>query len=559
MKLKNAVYATQETKKVARFIGAALDAQAGGADVKTAFDSVAAESGVEQPKNFSELVGKMPEGAESQVLGAIYDGVEAYTAAHGEGPRADMIEAALQQGLAAFNPVDINGRPLFDSATSNAHDQISLQPNRAVTAIIRTIAEALPFAGYLPVDIGSNQSKLIIAQTLAGSAFGDYAVGGSLEGIQSGGNYALGCRFATLSINGGGNPAPLTVQFFTRNLVTGEPDPASTAMAILRGRTQIYVDGIPAATEPNKSVGATSPLNGSVTIAGTTYTLAGTVTPTTGAASVGSTPALPAGTHVYAEAFIDFDTAPALIPLVSVIATTYDIYATENRIYTANAFGAASQMRNEAGIDPETLATVKFQDQHTSERHYKALRQARIQGSRNNTRTFNFSFATRGTQLTRASIMQDLAAELGAASQKMANDTQDHGITHCYTGAYFASILEGCPDNIFKPSGVPKRAGIYKIGTLFNRYEMYYAPKVVIEALDGTASELLCVGVSSQPARNPFLAGDAVPPTLLPLAMNPDLKRQAAFYVRDFMQMNPHEISARGCALITITNLQPAP
>jgi hypothetical protein len=549
-----------ETIKVSRFVNAALAALENGADVKSNFDSCMAEAGLERPKMFDELAGRMPDGTESEVLGAILDGCEEYAARHGSGPSPDVVEAAIQQGVSCFNPKSLDGRPLYDSATSSAHDQISLQPNRAVTAIIRTIAEAIPFAGYLPVDIGSNQSKVIIAQTLAGSNFGDYTIGATLEGVNCGGNYALAYRLATMTSS---DRTSYAVQFFTGNLTTGEPDTTTTPVKVLRGRTNVYVNGLLCGSEvPNSnSTVANSPITGSVTIDGVTYTFTGAVTIATGAVTVTFSSQLPAtmangnAIVVSAEAYIDYDSQPGLIPLVTVIATTYDLFATENRIYTANTFGSAQQMRNEAGLDPETLATVKFQDQHTMERHYKFLKFARINGAANNSRTFNMNFVARGNQLTRAMIIQDLAATIGAASQQMANDTMDHGITHIYTGQFFGSILQGCPDFIWRPAGVPARAGIYKLGTLFGMYEVYYSPKVVQEAADGSASELICVGVSTQPARNPFLMGDAVPPTLLPLATNPDLKRQAAYYVRDFTQPNPHQVSGRGCALIKLTNM----
>jgi len=35
-----------------------------------------------------------------------------------------------------------------------------LQPNRAAVSIIHTITSAIPFAHYLPADIGSNEARI---------------------------------------------------------------------------------------------------------------------------------------------------------------------------------------------------------------------------------------------------------------------------------------------------------------------------------------------------------------------------------------------------------------
>ncbi|MOA09144.1 hypothetical protein D3C78_1289540 [compost metagenome] len=65
----------------------------------------------------------------------------------------------------------------------------------------------------------------------------------------------------------------------------------------------------------------------------------------------------------------------------------------------------------------------------------------------------------------------------------------------------------------------------------------------------------MCVGRATDVTRNPFVLGDAVAPTVIPLAVNADLKTGAGFYARNFTAVNPHQASAMGCALINVTNL----
>ena len=71
----------------------------------------------------------------------------------------------------------------MDSATSMHHDPISLQPNRAVVAILSAAGEPIPFAHYLPADIGSNQAILAIMNHRAGNTFGAYEQDGLMDGV----------------------------------------------------------------------------------------------------------------------------------------------------------------------------------------------------------------------------------------------------------------------------------------------------------------------------------------------------------------------------------------
>ena len=87
-------------------------------------------------------------------------------------------------------------------------------------------------------------------------------------------------------------------------------------------------------------------------------------------------------------------------------------------------------------------------------------------------------------------------------------------------------------------------------------FDVYYTPKGVTEAADGSSAEVLCVGRATDVTRNPFVLGDAVTPMVKPLAVNADLNEGAAFYARNFTEVNPDVPSSLGCAKITITNLK---
>ena len=97
--------------------------------------------------------------------------------------------------------------------------------------------------------------------------------------------------------------------------------------------------------------------------------------------------------------------------------------------------------------------------------------------------------------------------------------------------------------------------GIYRVGRLFSKYEVYFAPRGPSQSADLTTAKILAVGRSQQAGRCPIVLGDAVSPTPLPLAMGADLTGQQAMYARDFTNVNPHQASALGCAEINVTNL----
>jgi hypothetical protein len=69
------------------------------------------------------------------------------------------------------------------------------------------------------------------------------------------------------------------------------------------------------------------------------------------------------------------------------------------------------------------------------------------------------------------------------------------------------------------------------------------------------SANILCIGRGTSVPLNPFVLGDAVPPTMIPLAIGIDLKQGGGFYARNFTEVNPYDLAANGCALLQITNM----
>jgi hypothetical protein len=486
-----------------------------------------------------------------RIVKAILDGAAEYEARHGVSVPPDVMEYAYHM---AYGTTDTAKKlAALDSANSTHADNLSLQPNRAVVAIYSAFMEAIPFAHYLPADIQSNEGKLGIVTHKAGNAFGLYAANGSMDGIASGDPFVTSSRVHATTNSTGAHTGQLTTIQATRGTCATVASGAG-AVNLLRGRTQVYVNGRIVAREISATGSGVSTVSGSVVVSGTTHQIGGTINTDTGAIALTSTPALADAVPVHVEGFLDYDRQPSLTPSIITDVETFALFAKPWRVYTQHSIEAQTQMANELGLDPYSESLIAMQSQFANERHYEVLAKAqRLALYNGNIGAFDMAWTTQGAQKTRAQVLQDLQAVLGVVDQQMAIDTMSHGISHIYVGKYLKGMFDGLPNTVWQPSGVQARAGIYRMGRLFNKYDVYYTPKVITES--SSASQMLCIGRAPDVARNPFVLGDAVPPTVLPLAMNQDLKRGAAFYARNFTELNPHDPSSLACALINVTNM----
>lgn len=497
------------------------------------------------PACVQRVIDLMPEEDQSKVLDSVLKGAEIYRREHGVLPTGDVVHAAMQQAVAASKSLDRNGNLLDSVGSTDHHDSLSAQPNRIIVAVTSALAEGIPFAGYLPTDIGSNEARLAIINHQAGSTFGGYTQTEIMDGVNIGKPYMSAERRVALTLNAGRDAATGKVT----GVVGGTED-----TPLLRGRTLILVNGFPCAAEAhnNSSAAANSPISGSINLSDTDYAITGAVTVATGAISLAFAPALPAGTVVHAEGFIDFETGHSLIPRVVTEAPTFSLFATPWHCLNDQTISSKTQYSNELGLDLQNESLLAIRNQNAMERHRMALAKL-LALAPNNTETFDFGWSTQGDAKTRTQIWGDFMASLGRADQKMAEDTMDHGITHLYVPKSIAAQMRGLPREIFEPSGVVARPGIFRLGRLFGLYDVYYTPNLLNDT--GGSAQVLAIGRSNQVARNPIILGDAVAATYMPMGMLQDFKSRTGFYGRNFTSINPHIPSAKGAALINVTNM----
>lgn len=526
---------------------------------KGVFDSAAAEDftataasqnpGFTTPSEFQTVLDECGDKS-TYIQKALLDGVQIYEKEHGTSCPADVIESAMH---AAYSTTFAAQSQILDSASSTHHDQLSLQPNRAVVAILTTFTEAIPFAHYLPADIKSNEARLAILSHRAGDNFGGYSQNDILDGVESGEAYISSSRVHTSKPDASG---AVTGKITKIQATADTCDSTAGDLKILRGRTIVYINGLIAAQEGVSSGSGNSPISGSIDISGTVYTITGNINTDTGAYSLSTSPALPATVPVTVEAFIDFERDPDLTPTIISAVDVYSLFAKSWRVTTHQTIDTRTQMSSELGLDPYSESVIAIQSQFANERHYEALRKG-MRLAVNNLGSFDFQQAISHQDCAQAEAWRDLAAPLAQLSQTMAEKTIDHGITHLYIGKKVMGMLAGLPSSVFQPSGLAPRPTIFRVGRLFNQYDVYYTPKVVSETT--TTAQILCVGRATNVTRNPIVLGDAVAPTVLPLAINRDLRQGAGFYARNFTSVNPHTPSAMGFGLIEVTNLDYIP
>jgi hypothetical protein len=479
---------------------------------------------------------------------SLLDGIARYEQRNGFQPDAALIDAVISQAehLAdgASTKVLPDGYTLDSISTNAASTPLSHQPNRIAVAITGGLADAIPFGAYLPSDLNSNESKLAIISAIAGSDFGGYTQGKILDGTGGGLAYTRSERI--LDVTWGGDRTAATFK------ATARIGGAGAQVPLLRGRTRVVIDGFTVGVEVENGT-SSSMLSGQyVSDAGTAYAITGTVNLDTGEGAVGFNPALPASAYVEIQVFIDFERKPDLAPYINTKAQSWSLYCAPSRVLMSVTPDSRSQTQSELGADGLTIAVQAARNQAATERYIAALKKLKRVAKRTN-RTYDFDAGGRLINMTRAAVWRDFGSFAAQVDQEVANQTMEFGLSFWFVGDIGMAQFLSMDSTDFVSSGVAAKAGIYRIGKYKGKYDVFYDPYVVEETESDI--EILCVGRSAQVARNPVVFSDAVPLTLIPLAVNSDLKSGAALFKRDLTEINPHKQSALGCALLTIKNV----
>jgi hypothetical protein len=484
----------------------------------------------------------------ARAVHSLLDGIARYEHRNGHMPDGALIDAVISQAEHVADGTATNvlpgGMTLDSISTNNQSTPLSHQANRIAVAITGGLSEAMPFGAYLPSDLNSNESKLAIISAVAGSDFGGYTKGRILDGTGGGLEYTRSERMLDLVMAEDRKTGTFKV--------TAQIGGAGAQVPILQGRTRVFVDGMPVGQEVVTG-SSVSQLSGHYTrTQDEGYSITGQVNVDTGEGTVNFNPALPAGVWPEVQAFVDFERKPDLAPHINTKSVSYSLYCAPSRVLMQVTPDSNSQTRAELGADGLTIAVQAARNQVATERYVASLRKLKRIAKRTH-RVYDFDAGKQLISKTRAAVWRDFGSFAATVDQEVANNTMEFGLNIWYVGAIGMAQFLSMDSTDFVPSGVSAKAGIWRVGKYKGKYDVYYTPYVVEET--ETEIEILCVGRSAQVARNPIVLSDAVPLTLIPLAVNPDLKSGAALFKRDLTEVNPHTASAMGCALITIRNV----
>lgn len=539
--------------KVDSLVGAAredgnmLDSTSGAA--VSVIKNAVADAAKLLPERMAALLDRIDGDANKGVaVHSLLDGIARYQYRNGHMPDAALIDAVLSQAEhvadGSSTKVLPDGATLDSISTNSASTPLAHQPNRIAVAITGGLSDGIPFGAYLPSDLNSNESKLAIISAVAGSDFGGYTQGKILDGTGGGLEYTRSERI--LDVAWGADRTTATFK------VTAQIGGVGAQVPLLRGRTRVVIDGMSVGVEVDNG-GATSQLAGQYTSAtGEKYAIGGTVSLVTGAGDVSFNPALPASAYVEIQAFIDFELKPDLAPYINTRAQSWSLYCAPSRVLMQVTPDSRSQTQSELGADGLTIAVQAARTQAANERYIAALKKLKRIAKRTN-HVYDFDAGGQLINKTRAAVWRDFGSFAAQVDQVVANQTMEFGLSIWYCGAIGMAQFLSMDSTDFVTSGVQAKAGIWRVGRYKGKYDVFYSPYVIEET--DTDIEILCVGRSAQVARNPIVFSDAVPQTLIPLAVGSDLKSGAALFSRNLTEVNPHTQSAMGCALLTIKNV----
>jgi len=481
--------------------------------------------------------------ARDSVAQALSKGVDAFITAHGRAPTADVITHAIKQGHGYLDSVS------GDSVAGTEHNSLSMQANRAVVATRVSVATAIPFAAYLPQDIGSNEGKIIIASHDAIKALGLYPENGNIDGANAGKRLISPQRVTQLDGNGNGK--------ITANMVTPyQCDPDGMTVPLLKSRTQIRINGVVVATSASES--NVEVFSNTFKIESDVYAVSGSITMDTGEVNAKFTPELPENTLVQAVGFVDIekDKDMRYTPQIGVTASKKSVFAAPYRLFVEVTPESRKQFQNEIGIDPATDGMAAAQRQALIEDHYTAIKDAMVIGLHSNYMLFNFNAADQMNQKTASEIMKDLRVTLNQMSQKMAMDNGSHGGNILYADEKAAALLASLDGTIFVSSGLPKRPYVYRLGRLDNQYEVYFAGNGLLhmggKGMPATNGRLVMIGANQeQVSFNPFVAYSPYAPTVKQF----DNANQVYLMTgSSVIQPNPFTQYAKSCGVVDILN-----
>lgn len=553
--------------------------------VVAAYDSCMADAEAncsvehEIPKALIDIFDSVGPENKPYILRAIDKGIRDYQSVHGgELPRADMVATALSDGVRALS-VDgydssVNGTQL----NSSGMESNSVIPAATIVAISSRIATAIPLVAYLPNAKGSNQVPIVYGRNVAKNSFGAVKAGEYIDGKGASLQYFDPIfEFKMTQDAVDTKTYNLTTSLTYKEGTIDEPDAAVAQLPFMGGRVRIFVNGVAvgddATLQHAKFVGKSQ----IIPKHGLRFELEGVpVVVVSGVADLDNNSVkvifeneLPADSVVTAEVIADFERTEAngekgilVAPSVDVDLIPADVYAYPMRARYRATRNSIEQMQRELGIDMRGAVTAVVSSKFLLEQNIRLLR--RLKNRAMGMKRVVVADLSRGvTDTPMFNNTSEQARELLVSiSMGKVNINKILDVVPSGHDIYVTDKLSVLFDNLADDThykkfstavGAPNQiTRIGQIGTSINVYHVPEDAKLLTEVSD--SSELMLVGRSGDPVRNPFVGFTTVPFTVRE-SNTQDFVAGVTIEGTQAADINPLDRFADQCFVVQVTNL----
>lgn len=544
------------------------------------FDSIQCEPG-NRPEVLQAVFDSIGSEHHEKLDEAVRLGISTFQARNGgELPDASVIAAALHAGVSiasrAKQPDVIKA---FDSITAMHSEGVSVVPAQTIVTIAAVIANSLPFIALLPNTNNSNQVPLVSVRYVANSDFGAMSKGDYIDGEKAALPYFEG-RFEYAMSNTSGTTYGVTARTQYADFEAKTPNTSSAVLPFVSGNVSIRLNGRELAHTRERSKSVTSGVitaiakEQGVTIGNTTYKLTGSsISVGTGEISVTLNNAIPNGAVLSVHLVADWEAkdpanpkANKLNPCGIDITEEHDsVIAANVRMAITVSIESINQMAYELGLGFVGNVVALMQGKYFLEQNTRVLRDGKklaelsgwtpkvFDASRGVSGNLSAAFNTTGDLF--GEVMKYIDAACMGIKQRSGGLVTTFDLLVGDIGSIFFKQVSG--DKVKLTGAVASSYGeIVRLGTTADGKNIYHTPTcqgIITEA--PTATEIMIVGRSAEPVRNPFVGHIKTPPTVVSANPVSAFEQEVGVHASMAAEQNPLSRCAEQVGLVQIINL----
>lgn len=507
---------------------------------------------------------------------AVSKGIKAYQERNGgELPHASVISAALHAGLSVLK--DNHGVQGFDSIQALHSEAASVVPAQSIVTIASVIANSLPFIAILPNTINSNLVPVVSVRFVADSDFAATKAGDHMDGEKAALPYFEG-RFGFALVLSTGSTYTVTPRTQYLSFTAKTPDTSAPVLPFVPSNISIRLNGLEIGNTRDRknskiagSISATAKDHG-VVIGSTEYKLTGSaINLDTGLISVTLNQAIPAGAQLTVHLVADWQAKdPAtkvnkIQPCGIDVETEFDTVMAASARMTINvSIESMNQMAQELGLGFVGACIGIMQGKYYLEQNSRLLRDGKELAKLNGwVESFDASRSAAGNLAAAVNTTGDLIGEVFKYIDKVILDIahRSGGTTSMYdlvVGDNGSLFFKQLPAEKFTPTGAfaSSYGEMVRIGSTPDGKNVYHSPnpQQIISESD-TTSEILVIGRSAQPVRNPFVGFIATPPTVVSAQPVSEFETNCGVHANMAAEQNPLPRYAKQLGVVEMSNL----